>query len=111
MNNDEMLKRWGHRLPQKNIPIFGALRIAQGAYGTKIVLEKNIDIEESPWWYDAVHRFIADFLKEHADTSNPIYDVAIQCTCRQDDNNKVSFEIHRVGYTKIPELRCSTCGS
>lgn len=110
MNNKELLKRWGHRLPQKNIPIFGALRIADGAYSAKIILEQNIDIEESPWWYDAVQQFTAKFLNDRNYTTGNIYDIVIRCICQQ-TGDKITFKINIINYTKIPKLEYSKCGN
>jgi len=55
--NIVMSNTWGHLFPQKKY-YEGHITIARGVYSEIIILEEDIDIEGSPWWYEATYDFI-----------------------------------------------------
>jgi hypothetical protein len=55
---------WGHLAPKKNVTYRGHLIIAFPEYESghlnPVIIQDNVGLEGSPWWYQAVHEFLRD---------------------------------------------------
>lgn len=57
-----MHNTWGHLFPQNMTePIKGKIRIAYGIYRDIIILDEQVEIDGSPWWYNTLQDFLRDF--------------------------------------------------
>lgn len=60
---------WGHLAPEKNKTYRGTLTIAFGCYHggdlNPTILEETGMPCASPWWFDAVHRYLDDLVRDH----------------------------------------------
>lgn len=48
---------WGHLFPDK-FWYEGSIVIAMSLYDGLVILNEDINIDGSPWWYNAIHDFI-----------------------------------------------------
>ncbi len=55
--NVVQINTWGHLFPTKE-EYRGELVVASTCYDGVVIVEERIDIQNSPWWYSAVHDFI-----------------------------------------------------
>lgn len=56
---------WGHLFPANMVePVKGRIRVAYGNYGDFIVLDDDVPIDSSPWWFDTLMAFVSDFAME-----------------------------------------------
>jgi len=51
-----MTNTWGHLFPTET-HYEGTIRIAYSVYGHITILDEQIDIASSPWWFEAVNEF------------------------------------------------------
>ena len=63
---------WGHLAVTKNKTYRGTLIVAWGTYNSghlnPTIVQDNMGIESSPWWYDAVHSFVGELKGDYCDT-------------------------------------------
>ena len=60
-----MDETWGHLAPKKNRTYRGTMVIAVGCYGDDALNPTVIqtdwgELDSSPWWFDAMQRYISD---------------------------------------------------
>jgi len=58
-----MANTWGHLFPTKK-HYEGIVRIAYSTYGQIIVLDENIGIDSSPWWYEAINNYAGEMVDD-----------------------------------------------
>lgn len=69
---------WGHLFPKSSTEaVRGQLRIAQTSYNGVVVLDLEIEIDDSPWWNVALHNFIDDFELELGQVVECLIDVRV----------------------------------
>lgn len=58
-----MQDTWGHLFPKEE-KYEGTIKIASSMYDGMVVLDEEIDISGSPWWYHSLHNFVNEFESE-----------------------------------------------
>lgn len=77
--NRIITETFGHLFPKPSTePIRGMVRVAQTAYSGAVIIELEIDIPDSPWWYTAIHDFISDYELEYGKVYQFTIDVFIK---------------------------------
>ena len=107
------LDTWGHLFPEGKY-FEGTIRVCQPEYGVSlIILNEKIDILSSPWWYDAIQKFV--FEQGHTSDifdDGSIYDIDISVTIVDhesfDDDGELTevqaeFVIRQLRKTKVLE--------
>jgi len=65
---------FGHLFPTENY-YEGVIRVCDTCYNRKTILDEKININASPWWYDAITNFVHEL-----ELGDGIYDVDISVT-------------------------------
>ncbi len=82
---------WGHLFPS-GFYYEGTIRVANSCYGGTAILSEKIEIEGSPWWYDAIHDFIFKLDDIEVGEVHAV-DIAVKIVALEDeDEDGKSFE-------------------
>lgn len=68
---------FGHRAPKKNTTYRGTVVVAWGEYDSgdinPTVVQDNMGVDDSPWWYDALH----DYLGQERGTPGTVKELSL----------------------------------
>lgn len=67
---------WGHLFPEGRY-YEGKIRVCEAVYGQISILDEKIDINASPWWYDAITDFVSKLSSDGKLEDGCIYDIDI----------------------------------
>lgn len=62
--NAQLAETWGHLAPEKNVSYKGKILFCVSGYGytgTALIDSKFEKLDDSPWLYDAIDKYINDF--------------------------------------------------
>jgi len=83
-----MHKTFGHLFPD-GTHYEGSVRVSQSIYGSIVVLDEQIDIAASPWWFNAINTFASKMSEdmEAGDVCEFKIKVEIVNHCEADKDN------------------------
>ena len=90
---------WGHLFPKRPETFTGFILIAMSDYGDLTVIKDESNVPSSPWWYECLQDFTADFLMDRG-KPGCVFKVAIRSSVVEEDKQQ-TFEIEAVNVKEL----------
>jgi len=89
---------WGHLFPKG--PATGYIVVAHSIYRDVVILEEELNINGSPWWYETVHDFARERAKKMKRGSVKRFDITAR-PVRVRGGHEIRIQCHRSYYVQL----------